>query len=59
LFLKKRSFQGVGCAREDNIKVDDNTAECEDMQWIQLIHSGTQRLAFNELPFSVKGGMVL
>jgi len=39
--------------------LDDNTAECEGVQRIQLIHNGTQRLALKEPPFSVKGGMVL
>jgi hypothetical protein len=39
--------------------VDDNTSECEVVQWIPLIYNGAQRLAFNEPPFSVKGEMVL
>jgi hypothetical protein len=57
--LKKRSVWGARCAREDNIKMYDNTAECEGVKWIELIHNGTQRLAFNEPACSVKGGMVL
>jgi hypothetical protein len=39
--------------------MDNNTAECEVVQCIQLIHNGTQRWAFNEPPCSVIGGKVL
>lgn len=39
--------------------MDDNTAECEVVQWILLIHNWAQRFAFDEPSFSVKGGMVL
>lgn len=59
IFVKKGSVRSPRCAREDNIKMDNNTAECESVQCIQLIHNQTRRWAFKLPPCYIKGGRVL